>query len=586
MPPYPMHDADVGTLEELSADLLGTRTTFTGVADDVVARAQGAATQAQGSIEQPVADVGTPAVATARDLGGAGLVASGCLTSWAGAVRTFESTVSGLNWRWFVAQSQGFGVADPEVPPGADAAERRGIEEGHQHAVSAARAELVRELDRLHTQAVDEVDRSGDDVARLLGAGPTDATIRTLYLDGALPGFVLVDYPGIELTDAELQQLRERLEREGRLDEFAAPPPLGTPSSEMGEQLDVLRRMGLEPTVFAELLRQYYVSKAAEDAGIDLTTWDVTNGAAAVSDHYEASYEYYAQLYLQNPYMRWAGMASMIGPSFAGGFEDIDMIRDLAQGVDGAFPDMPFPMSPGDVLPYGLDELAQMSDEELAFYQETFLTMQKDIFYDASMMHEAYLEGGLGSIEELQAAGLLDEGTANGDEAMQAWRDIDEGRRTGDTELINAGNEALLYREQRYTIADDYDAMRDHDPTGELFTYGLGLIGTPSIPGAESLGELHGADVDIDTSPLPGVQGGTVHTNIPTGNIADFDTRWDLIENDTLPAYLDLVENHPDQVEDILTTDVRDRIDDQRLSEQWDDILGTLTDVDVELRAW
>ena len=50
-----------------------------------------------------------------------------------------------------------------------------------------------------------------------------------------------------------------------------------------------------------------------------------------------------------------------------------------------------------------------------------------------------------------------------------------------------------------------------------------------------------------------------------------------------LPAYLDLLKNDPDQVEDILNQDVRERIDEMRLSERWPDILDSLVDTDVRL---
>jgi hypothetical protein len=46
-----------------------------------------------------------------------------------------------------------------------------------------------------------------------------------------------------------------------------------------------------------------------------------------------------------NPDLQWAGMANMIGPSFAGGFKDMAMMRDLAQQIaDNPASDIPLPV--------------------------------------------------------------------------------------------------------------------------------------------------------------------------------------------------------------------------------------------------
>ncbi|MET0930744.1 MAG: hypothetical protein ABWX74_14585 [Aeromicrobium sp.] len=366
--------------------------------------------------------------------------------------------------------------------------------------------------------------------------------------------------------------------------ELFAPQALSTSAAELERLVDLARSLGKDPATYADLLQQVYVARAAEKAGIDLSTWDVDGGAGAVSDHYEKTYEYYAQLYLDNPNFRWAGMAAMIGPSFAAGFEDLDQFQDIAKDLKDALehiPDsaLPFPVDQ-------LDKIAGMGEDELKYYQTTFLQMQKDIFYDASMMHEAYLDGGLESIEELRAAGLLGDTSVQADDAVRAWEEIDTGIRTGDTDLLNAGNERLLYREQYYTIAEQYRNMKDHPVTGEAMTYIMGIVGQPSIPGARTLGQVDDPiHIEIDTMPLvPGTQGADVTVNIPRSNIADFDTRWGLIEDDTLPVYLDLVENDPGRVEDILRTPVRDRIDDMHLIDRWPDIVDGL--VDTEVKAW
>jgi uncharacterized protein YukE len=366
--------------------------------------------------------------------------------------------------------------------------------------------------------------------------------------------------------------------------ELFGPQPLSTPSATLQQLVELARSLGKDPTTYADLLQQMYVARAAEKAGIDLSTWDVDAGAHAVSDHYERTYDYYASLYLNDPNFRWAGMAAMIGPSFAAGFEDLEMFQTLAallKDTLGPVPDsaLPFPVSQ-------LDEIAGMSEEELRFYQTTFLQMQKDIFYDASMMHEAYLDGGLESIEELRAAGLLGKDAVQAADAVRAWTEIDTAIRTGDTDLLNAGNERLLYREQYYTISEQYRNMKDHPVTGEAMTYMMGLVGQPSIPGARTLGQVDDPiHVRVDTMPfVPGTQGGETTINIPRSNIADFDTRWGLIEDDTLPTWTHLVEDDPDRVERILNQSVRSRIDDLRLIDRVPEIVDGL--VETKVRVW
>ena len=105
------------------------------------------------------------------------------------------------------------------------------------------------------------------------------------------------------------------------------------------------------------------------------------------------------------------------------------------------------------------------------------------------------------------------------------------------------------------------------------------------IPNTQTLGQLHGRTIGVDTAPLiPGVQGADATVNIPRGSIADFDARWSLIEEHTRTGLLDLAENDSDQVDDILNRSVRDRIDENRLSERWPAILDSLVDVDPRWR--
>ncbi|TDP99875.1 MULTISPECIES: hypothetical protein [unclassified Leifsonia] len=281
---------------------------------------------------------------------------------------------------------------------------------------------------------------------------------------------------------------------------------------------------------YRRFLTGYWNHKALLKAGIDPATWDLRRGTEANWETIKKVYDYYGRLYLNNPDLQWAGMANMIGPSFAGGFRDLAMLRSiLKSGVQPPF------------IPDALwGQLRQFSDEELRFYETTLLGMQKEIFLDQARQHEAFLGGGMKEIERLRASGAIDRDTA------YAWKQI----ASGDPAQISEGNGFLLKREQKEIIDDNYDAMRDHAPTGEAMTQMITLIGAAAIPGAKTFPEV-----------------------FSEGNIADEDDRWSLIKKDTLPVYQDLVKNQPEKVREIIESDFTKRTEDMRIQNRLPEIL-------------
>ncbi len=287
----------------------------------------------------------------------------------------------------------------------------------------------------------------------------------------------------------------------------------------------------------------------------------------------------------------------MIGPTFAGGMFDLQLLRQL-----GDLASTPLDVAPDwlvdPLLPPQLRDLAilgEISEQEFRYFETSLLQMQKDIFSDQMPMHEAYMANGIAGIKEMYDAGLIDTRT------YQAWKGID----SGDPSRVADGNAALLYREQHDVIGQAYDDMRNyHGPVGEAMTYAMGAIGAPGIPGAHTLGqydpltfsgrvEAPGVDVPGWDPPGPGSFPGIstprpygelgVETPLPAGNISDFETRWDLIENDTLPAFQELLAEDPELVRDILNGSVENRIDDARLHNNIDDLLKRLADWDVRV---
>ena len=73
-------------------------------------------------------------------------------------------------------------------------------------------------------------------------------------------------------------------------------------------------------------VKQRWLTQALANAHTDASRWIPSKGARANRPIIEAVYGYYAHLYLRDERFRWAGMASLVGPSFAAGFLDIDAV--------------------------------------------------------------------------------------------------------------------------------------------------------------------------------------------------------------------------------------------------------------------
>lgn len=593
---FDLFPATPGTIAELGADLTSRASGITRVRDAVDTAARAALQMVEGSLLGPVQAVSRPSSVRHDELAGAALVAAGAMTLWARHVETFDTGVSRLNERWAAGAASGFGVAAPRFNLGMEPEERDGIRAAHADDVAAARAALLAQLQREYAVLDGDLDADAAAVAALLDEGPTTATVLTLLRAGALPASALSVFPAVNPSAGDLRAMVASLQRYGLLESWLQPPA-GASSMELLVQLDAARGAGLAPTAYKDLLEAYWNTVALEKAGIDPALWDPSLGAQQLAPIIEAVYRYYGDLYLAHPELQWAGMAAMIGPSFAAGFQDLALMRDVADAANGPVEELPVALQA--LLPLqlqSLNVLSQLSEEDIEFYETTFLEMQKEIFFDQASMHEAYLGGGMDAIQEMYDAGLLSgsEGRAVPEQALDSWRQIDEGLRTGDSALLAEGNTGLLYREQAYIIDNEYQDMKSHGITGPALTYLMGAIGGPSIPGARSLAEVDPLSVHIDPTPdgpwgipnpIPSLEA-DIDTPLPAGNIADFETRWELITSDTLPRYQELLATDPELARQLIAADVGGRIDEYRLQNRIDDIVWDLaTNWDIDLSA-
>ena len=317
--------------------------------------------------------------------------------------------------------------------------------------------------------------------------------------------------------------------------------------------------------VEAHELQQAWLGRALDSAGIERGSWRPGRGVEENRRTIEAVYSYYGRLFLDRPYLQWAGLAGMIGPAFYAGFQDLGLVPDAVRGAVTA------------VAGRAARRLAGDAAGDLGFYETTFLTMQKKIFEDLAGMHEAYLAGGVAQIEEFYRARIIDVAT------LTAWRQIDTGRRDAASAAVADGNRALLFREQHDIIDRFYARMLGYRwPLGRAFTYLLTLAGAPSVPGARSYPQRYPLTVGAR---LPRIAV-SARTPLADGNIAIFTDRWKLIDTDTLPAYLTLLRDHPDRARALVATPLPQRVTRYRLLVRGGQLAAAaLTSWDVKLQA-
>ena len=317
--------------------------------------------------------------------------------------------------------------------------------------------------------------------------------------------------------------------------------------------------------VEAHELQEAWLSRAFDSAGIERGSWRPGRGVEENRRTVEAVYAYYGRLFLEHPYLEWAGLAGMIGPAFYAGFRDLGLLPDAVRGAVVG------------VLGRASRRLAGRAAGDLGFYETTFLTMQKKIFEDLAGMHEAYLAGGVAEIEEFYRARIIDAAT------LEAWRQIDSGRRNTTAAAVTDGNRTLLFREQHDIIDRFYVRMLGYRwPLGPAFTYLLTLTGAPSVPGARSYPERYPLRVDAR---LPRIAV-SARTPLADGNIAEFSDRWKLIDADTLPAYLAFLRDHPAQARAVVATPLSRRVTRYRLLARAGQLAtAAFTHWDVDLRA-
>jgi hypothetical protein len=84
--------------------------------------------------------------------------------------------------------------------------------------------------------------------------------------------------------------------------------------------------------VEAHELEEVWFGRALDSAGIDRASWHPGRGVEENRRTVEAVYGYYGRLFIEHPYLQWAGLAGMIGPAFYAGFRTWDCSRTPCAG--------------------------------------------------------------------------------------------------------------------------------------------------------------------------------------------------------------------------------------------------------------
>jgi hypothetical protein len=223
--------------------------------------------------------------------------------------------------------------------------------------------------------------------------------------------------------------------------------------------------------------------KAMAAAGIDPGKWDPSKGFEANRENIKKVYALYAQWFLDNPELKWAGMAKLAGGSVYAGLENLIKERPS----------------------YGLRDIVVPI---LIYDKGKRVQMQKNIFMDMAWQHQAYVEGGLSALGSAYARGDLSAAE------YEAWTKI----ASGDAKQVWAGNHYLLLREQSEILPPDYERIND--------MWGGGTIASQIS--------------DNTQSPIPG--GASFRSLYPDGDVTDLGNRWRWIEDHMLPEYKSLGE--------------------------------------------
>jgi hypothetical protein len=334
--------------------------------------------------------------------------------------------------------------------------------------------------------------------------------------------------------------LGSSIEKQGMTTIGLTPTPRHVPSANQPEpQLPDVPRGYDNPVV------RQYIDRGAARAGIDVADWNTDAGYQPIADTIDKVYRYYADTFERSPTLHWAGMAGLLAPTFVAAFQDLDALSNATELVEKTAARVPLKLGTP------VERIAQEAGNRVDFMRGTLLSMQKQIFHDASAMFEAYAAKGIDGIRELRTAGYLD------DHAVRAWTLIDAGTTVDPdrphtperrTRLLERGARGLVAREQMQVIGNEYDDLRESDRSIPHAMNVISTMGSLSMPGARA--PRQAKPVRIGPLTLP----------ITKMDISDRRSRWEFARDETAQAFSNLLRTDPATVNELLNTPIDDRI--------------------------
>lgn len=296
----------------------------------------------------------------------------------------------------------------------------------------------------------------------------------------------------------------------------------------------------------AELIADFGVGEwqavAYQAAGIDPTRWVADLGLYANDRWVRGVYDFYTSLFQADDRLQWAGLGAMVGQQFYAAWQDIYVLRHVAD--DGqrmkyllelsgapALPDVLWDVMDVAISPFpGTALVEHVTSEELEWLEVRMLDMQRQIFDDLAWQHLAFRIGGIDALETAFGESALDLRT------LDWWRMIE----TGQSLSVLAGTIGLLWREQSVIIQDDYDAIRGrHGPIGDALALLLTWLADSPIPGSHPYREVFSRTrhVPIAAGRLFPFVPNSIPIQEPVGDVTAFEDRWAWILDDIVPAY-------------------------------------------------
>ncbi|MBA3311596.1 MAG: hypothetical protein H0U28_16355 [Nocardioidaceae bacterium] len=158
----------------------------------------------EGTLQDSLRDAPTEAVTRSSEVGRTAEYAAGCLELFSVAIddynfnRANPRSISKLNLEYSTAVSNGFGLE-----PLPDDATDRQVDEYSDDMVGASNAK-IRELTWEKHRLDGWLDGEAGDIRNMLGRGPNDADLQTLWSSGMLPPYAPILYAGSQFSAGDL----------------------------------------------------------------------------------------------------------------------------------------------------------------------------------------------------------------------------------------------------------------------------------------------------------------------------------------------------------------------------------------------